>query len=132
MAAASSILGLAKLFLLERGIVLKILQWFYPVEYPWGSSLKRDYNFFALSILIGMLALTEIWFRSERPLERHLLSALLGAMAVAGAYAGSRRFWLVAPLVLGAQFAFVWWRGARHRRAGGIFRPPAFQVRVSF
>ena len=111
LAAASSILGLAKLFLLERGIVLKILQWFYPVEYPWGSSLKRDYNFFALSILIGMLALTEIWFHSERPLERHLLSALLGAMAVAGAYAGSRRFWLVAPLVLGAQFAFVWWRG---------------------
>lgn len=111
LAAICAILGLAKLFLLERGITLGALQWLYPTEYPWGSSLKRDYNFFALSILIGMLALTELWFHTNGPVSRIAWSVMLGIMAVAGAYAGSRRFWIIAPAVLLGQIALLSWRG---------------------
>ncbi len=105
--ALCTILGLLKLFLLERGFVLGVLQWLYPTEYPWGSSLKRDYNFFALSVLIGMIAIVELWFRSETSLGRFAWPLLLGIMAAAGAYAGSRRFWVVAPLALAAQLFLV-------------------------
>lgn len=119
VAALCAILGLLKLFLLERGVVLGILQWLYPTEYPWGSSLKRDYNFFALSILIGMVAIVELWFRSQTSFGRFAWPLLLGTMAAAGAYAGSRRFWLIAPVVLAAQLFLV---GRRARGQAGIPR----------
>lgn len=106
-AALCAILGVLKLFLLERGIVLGILQWLYPTEYPWGSSLKRDYNFFALSILIGMVAAVELSFRRETRFAHVAWPLLVGVMAAAGAYSGSRRFWVVAPIVLVAQLFLV-------------------------
>jgi len=107
VAALCAIIGLLKLFLLERGVVIGILHWLYPTEYPWGSSLKRDYNFFALSILIGMVAIVELWFRSKTTFGHFAWPLLLGVMAASGAYAGSRRFWVVAPIVLAAQLVLT-------------------------
>jgi len=80
------------------------------VEYPWGTSLVTDYNFFALTIITAILS--GLFLASgARPRHQALLAILVVFMFVVGILAGSRRFWLVAPLFVIAQCL---WMVLRH------------------
>ncbi len=78
-------------------------------EYPWGTSLVTDYNFYALTIIAAILS--GLFLASDaRPGIQSLLAILVVFMIVVGILAGSRRFWLVAPLFVAAQCVWMVYR----------------------
>lgn len=103
IAIASAILGVVKYYLLMNGFHLTFLARYNPKDYPWGTSLANDYNFFALSLLIGASVLLHYWHIAKNSHTAFVWSLLFGLVVVVGAYAGSRRFWLAGPLIFMAQ-----------------------------
>lgn len=95
-AGVAAVTGLYKLYRLTQG---QLVSWIASEgrNYPWGTSLVADYNFYALTMLVAMLAVIVLVCCRE---QRHqLLYALLFLLFLGvGALAGSRRFWVAAPL----------------------------------
>jgi hypothetical protein len=70
--------------------------------YPWGTSLVTDYNFYSLTILVAILSALFL-MAYVRPSGQIVLALLVAFLIVVGTLAGSRRFWVFAPILLGAQ-----------------------------
>ena len=71
-------------------------------QYPWGTSLVTDYNFYALTILVSILA--AMFLSADRPAGTQVMLALvIASLIVVGFLAGSRRFWVVAPVFIALQ-----------------------------
>lgn len=78
-------------------------------EYPWGTSLVTDYNFYALTIIAAILS--GLFLAADaRPSVQSVLAFLIVFMFVVGTLAGSRRFWLVAPVFVVAQCSWMVYR----------------------
>lgn len=92
-----------------------------PQKYPWGTSLVGDYNFFALTLLFGALATLHKWATAEN--FRHSLgwSAVLGVILFSGTHAGSRRFWIIAPIAIATGIALIWLRHRQSVAFGRLF-----------
>ena len=71
-------------------------------DYPWGTSLHSDYNFYALTILAAILSAMFL-STGRRPVIQCMLALLIAGLIVVGFLAGSRRFWLVAPVIIALQ-----------------------------
>ena len=68
-------------------------------DYPWGTSLHSDYNFYALTILAAILSAMFL-SAGRRPAVQSILALLIVGLIVVGFLAGSRRFWIVAPVII--------------------------------
>ncbi len=78
--------------------------------YPWGTSLVTDYNFFALTIMVAILS--ALFLSTGRRMPEQIFLGLAAAFLVGvGMLAGSRRFWVVAPLMIVIQ---LFWMVLRH------------------
>lgn len=75
-------------------------------EYPWGTSLVTDYNFYALTVLVAILSALYLTTH-VRPLTKCGLMLLITFMFAVGTAAGSRRFWVAAPVFLFAQILWM-------------------------
>lgn len=74
--------------------------------YPWGTSLVSDYNFYALTILTAILS--ALYLCKGRTAGLQVALALtVAALIVVGFLAGSRRFWVVAPLFILMQLVWM-------------------------
>jgi hypothetical protein len=111
---ALSFVGLFKFYLLQHGVAIDIIR--SGDRYPWGSSLKTDYNFFSLTILIAVIGLIDRYFKAKQGISATLLSVSIGIIMTGGIYAGSRRFWLLAPLIILFSLTSVWLR-SQNRKA---------------
>lgn len=93
-----AVLGIYKFYMLYHGVTLT---WVIRENnvYPWGSSLVVDYNFFALALLMGLLAATYCFHQASSVRIRliYLVMALL--MTTAIILSGSRRAWVVIALL---------------------------------
>lgn len=74
--------------------------------YPWGTSLVSDYNFYALTILVAILAAMFLAIDRD-PLGQVMLALTVVALIAVGFLAGSRRFWLTAPLFIVFQVGWM-------------------------
>jgi hypothetical protein len=95
-AGVAAVAGLYKLYRLLNG---ELLSWIASEgrNYPWGTSLVADYNYYALTMLVAMLAIIVLVRGAGR--RKQLPLALLFLMfLIVGALAGSRRFWVAAPI----------------------------------
>lgn len=115
IAIAAGLLGALKYRMLLDGIYLALISSHGPANYPWGTSLVSDSNFFSLTLLIGALAILGYWQRAVSWKHALFWAALVGIVMTVGVYAGSRRFWVLAPLVL---IAFLVASIVRHRSEG--------------
>ena len=70
--------------------------------YPWGTSLLSDYNFYSLTVLVAILSALFLTTYVRR-LGQSILGLLIVFLFVVGILAGSRRFWLIAPLIMVVQ-----------------------------
>jgi hypothetical protein len=108
-------LGAAKLMLfVSRGQMLEFVSGASSGSYPWGTSLVSDYNFYALTILTAVLAGLFLC-TGRRPMVQVVLAIAIAGMIVVGFLAGSRRFWLAAPLLLLMQVTWMIARGGLRR-----------------
>lgn len=115
------IVGAYKFFLLLNGRQLAFVASQSSGPYPWGTSLVQDYNMFALVILAGMLAACAEAVGARSAWWRLVSGAAFLLLCIVGLFAGSRRFWIVAPLAVPA----VLWATARRTGAAGILRATA-------
>jgi hypothetical protein len=74
--------------------------------YPWGTALVSDYNFYALTILAAILSGLYLC-QGRRAGTQILLAMTVAGLIIVGFLAGSRRFWLVAPLFIVAQLGWM-------------------------
>jgi hypothetical protein len=82
--------------------------------YPWGTSLVTDYNFYALTILVAILS--GLYLCDGRPAKIQIMLALtVAVLIIVGFLAGSRRFWVIAPLIILAQLGWMVLRGGVRR-----------------
>jgi hypothetical protein len=82
--------------------------------YPWGTSLVSDYNFYALTILVAILS--GLYLCECRGAGTQILFALtVAGLIIVGFLAGSRRFWVIAPLFILAQLGWMVLRGGARR-----------------
>lgn len=104
LSAVSTPLGMAKMFLYERGILIKYFLVNCAERYPQGAALCGDYNMFGLSILVGIIGILYFFLRSkQKPIHTIILLLLLTAFMTTGLYAGSKRFlllFLVLPIFI--------------------------------
>jgi len=108
-------LGAWKLwFFVSRGQTLEFVAVASSGPYPWGTSLVSDYNFYALTILTSILAGLFLCI-GRRPSGQVVLALGISALILVGFMAGSRRFWVAAPLFLIVQLTWMV-RGAGVRR----------------
>ena len=110
-----AIIGAWKFYLfVTRGEVLGFILAASSGGYPWGTSLVSDYNFYALTILAAILS--ALYLADGRPAVVQIALALLVAgLIVVGFLAGSRRFWVAAPLFVIAQLAWMMHRSGARR-----------------
>jgi hypothetical protein len=108
-------LGAIKLGLfVARGQVLDFVEVASSGSYPWGTSLVSDYNFYALTILTSTLAGLFLCI-GRGPYGQVVFALAIAALITVGFLAGSRRFWVAAPLFLFLQGAWMVSRaGFRH------------------
>jgi len=96
-------LGAWKLWLfVSEGQVLEFVVAASSKDYPWGTSLHSDYNFYALTILAAILSAMFL-STGRRPIVQCILTLLIIGLLVVGFLAGSRRFWFVAPVFIALQ-----------------------------
>ena len=97
------ILGAWKFWLfISAGELLGFVTAASGAEYPWGTSLVTDYNFYSLTILVSILA--AMFLSADRHAGTQVILALIiAALIVVGFLAGSRRFWVVAPVFIALQ-----------------------------
>jgi hypothetical protein len=105
-----SVLGAYKFWLfLMAGEQLDFVVAASGAEYPWGTSLVTDSNFYSLTTLVAILSALYL-ANYVRPLSQAVLVMLVGVLFAVGVAAGSRRFWVAAPLIVGAQLLWMVWR----------------------
>ena len=93
-----------------RGEVLGFILAASSGGYPWGTSLVSDYNFYALTILAAILS--AMFLADGRPaIVQVALALLVAGLFVVGFLAGSRRFWVAAPVFVIAQTVWMMQRG---------------------
>ncbi len=85
---------------------------------PWGTALVGDYNFYALTLLVGALLVLKKWTATANRRHATGWGIALGVIVFAGLYAGSRRFWIVAPIAI-VFYSFVVSRQAAHPDRSG-------------
>jgi hypothetical protein len=104
-------LGAMKLIVfVMRGELLEFVSAASSGPYPWGTSLVSDYNFYALTILTAILA--GLFLCKDRgPAAQIVLAIVIAGLIVVGFLAGSRRFWVVAPVFIVFQAAWAVARG---------------------
>lgn len=113
-------LGLVKFLLFLQGHRLSFVEQAAGGQYPWGTSLTADYNMYALTMTAGGLAALS-WLLSARSLPAKLLaSGLLLSLLAAGFLSGSRRFWVVAPLMFALLVVSGIRREGSKRALGGV------------
>jgi len=89
-----SLIGLYKLVLLSYGV--KISYFFSGYEYPWGTSLVTDYNFFSLGLIIGLLCGIEILTKYySGPIFRIIVLIGITFITLSVIFSGSRRGFVV-------------------------------------
>jgi hypothetical protein len=70
--------------------------------YPWGTSLVSDYNFYALTVLVAILA--AMFLAANYKFSGQVfIAVIIVGLFVVGFLAGSRRFWLAAPIFIAIQ-----------------------------
>jgi hypothetical protein len=94
-----AIIGLYKYNLMAQGRELKFL-WFAGRQYPWGTSLIVDYNFYAFAMLAGAISCLFCLYRSSSFGVKAL--SLLGILLTVASmsFSGSRRGWVTEALFL--------------------------------
>lgn len=104
MAVIASLLGVFKTVLQERGFVVSGLVDMYEVfsvDYPYGASLRADYNIFALSLMVAIIGVVLRVFNSWGwGLFRALLCLALFLMTLY--FLGSRRAYFISIVI------FIW------------------------
>ncbi|AMN46427.1 hypothetical protein ACG33_04775 [Steroidobacter denitrificans] len=93
-----ALLGLIKFLLFLRGHRLAFVEAASAGRYPWGTSLTVDYNMYALSILAGAIGTLSWLLSTHSTIRRIVASGLFIGLCVVGFLAGSRRFWIIAPV----------------------------------
>jgi hypothetical protein len=73
-------------------------------RYPWGTSLVSDYNMFSLTMLTGLLSCCVLGTCAKGPLQRAWYAVAFIFIFLIGFLAGSRRFWVIAPIAIVAYF----------------------------
>ena len=113
------VLGAYKIWLfLSSGERLDFVVAASGVVYPWGTSLVSDYNFYTLTILAAILSALFLTTYA-RPLGQTILALLITFLLTVGTMAGSRRFWLIAPLMVAVQsFWMISRYGVRYYSVG--------------
>lgn len=76
-------------------------------RYPWGTSLVGDYNFYALTLLIGGFTVIKYWSGSASSLSAVLYGCIFSIIYYAAWFAGSRRFWVASPVLFGLYFYHI-------------------------
>ena len=94
-----AILGLFKFFMIKFEHKISILNNSLG-EYPLGTSLVTDYNFYALSLLITLLIAIRFWINSDDTKKALFYGCIFSVVINAGIFAGSRRFLASAAPVL--------------------------------
>lgn len=93
-----AVVGAAKFALLLQGRRLAFVEAASPGHYPFGTSLISDYNMFALTILCGALIAFAKVLRGRALIWSLFAGVVFFLLCTVGFFAGSRRFWLVAPV----------------------------------
>lgn len=105
VSTVGAVLGLAKLVYFNAG---GIVPWLEDVDgsYPMGSSLRMDYNFYSLPLLLGVLS--SFWILRRDRSARWCAAALLSlpALVISVLLSGSRRGLLT--IALGVPALIVW------------------------
>lgn len=104
-ATAVAIVGAFKFMLLLRGQRIGFVDAASGGKYPFGTSLIQDYNMFALTLLCAALIALARLIEARSALRRVIFLACFIILCGVGFFAGSRRFWIVAPLGIVAVFA---------------------------
>lgn len=101
------VIGALKFWLfVTRGQMLGFVVAASSGPYPWGTSLVSDYNFYALTILTAILSAMFLAAGRGRAVQV-VLGLTVAVLLVIGFLAGSRRFWLAAPLFIALQAAWM-------------------------
>lgn len=96
--AIISTISLYKFYQLMNGV--KIEYFFMGNDYPGGTSLVRDYNMFSLAMTTGLIMSTYLLSKTKK--TSHMFFYLLAFIIIYTSilFAGSRRGWVVATVVL--------------------------------
>jgi hypothetical protein len=97
LAFVVALLGLAKYALQERGILIEEVALLNGGVYPTGTSLRVDYNIYAMLMLVAAVAIVS---RGMSHGWRWYHYVMLTTILSAGLLTGSRRFILLLPLLL--------------------------------
>jgi hypothetical protein len=100
-----AVAGATKFALLLQGRRLGFVEAASPGHYPFGTSLISDYNMFALTILCGVVIAFAKVIRGQTFIARLLAGLVFFLLCTVGFFAGSRRFWVVAPVAIVAVLA---------------------------
>lgn len=80
-------------------------------EYPWGTSLVTDYNFYSLSLLIALLISLQFWRQSVSTKKSLIYSCIAGVLLSAGVLSGSRRYLIFVVFLLLILFLYILFKG---------------------
>lgn len=101
--------GIIKLFLLIHGIKLSFLS-VNDLEYPSGTSLAIDYNFFSLSIILGMILIIPFFRLNFKKIYNILIQIAFLILFVCAFFATSRRgsiFSFIILVVLNVYYVYT-------------------------
>lgn len=111
-ALGAALLGLVKLGLQDRGFLLYFIAQACPVQYPQGTSLCGDYNVLGMLWMVAIAGAVTWRIRDGSSLSLVIITLLMAA----GIGVGSRRFILLAPVIilawLGLSFYIRGWKQA--------------------
>jgi hypothetical protein len=100
-----ALVGAVKFALLLQGRRLGFVEAASPGHYPFGTSLISDYNMFALTMLCGVVIAFAKVLRDRAFSSRLFAGIVFFLLCAVGFFAGSRRFWVVAPAAILAVLA---------------------------
>jgi hypothetical protein len=108
-ASALAVVGLYKFHTTVQGRVIKLFS-IQGREYPWGTSLITDYNFYAFAMLAGAISCLFCMLRCSSLLGKTILflgfAVTLGSMSLSG----SRRGWVIEVLLIAVLFGHLVYR----------------------
>lgn len=130
-----AIFGLLKALLLERGYFIRPLYEIYAVfgvEYPWGSSIRSDYNLFSVSLLVCacFLIIGEIGQKLGQRIQTMALIVLVMAIY----YSSSRRglLFLISLPVLSISYDVYFKKCNLKRTLGTILKSVSLAIVIYF
>lgn len=103
---ALAVLGAAKYIMSLNGVRLDFLKGNSQL-YPWGTSLVGDYNFYSLTLFIGGFITLRYWVCSTSSLRAGLYGGIFTVLFCVALLAGSRRFWVVSPILFGVYLYYI-------------------------